>query len=66
MDSLRFEECFIEWVRSLAGVGAGQLCIDGTTMRGTGLGDSSPQHMVSVWASGCGLILYNGSRRWFG
>lgn len=57
MDPLRFEECFTEWVRSLAGGGTGQVCIDGKTLRGTGRGDSSPLHMVSAWASDWGLVL---------
>jgi len=57
MNPLRFEECFTEWVRSLAGDGAGAVSIDGKTLRGSGRGGRSPLHMVSTWASASGLVL---------
>ncbi len=54
-----FEECFINWMRSLTGVFKGLVAIDGKTLRRShdrGSGRSAI-HMVSAWASENGLVL---------
>ena len=52
IDSTVFEQCFVEWVSSIADLSKGQvLAIDRKTLRGTRAnGRKSPIHMVSAWA----------------
>ncbi|MCK5815812.1 MAG: ISAs1 family transposase [Flavobacteriaceae bacterium] len=52
IDSSQLENCFIEWISSIADLSSGQLiAIDGKTIRGAKRkGEKSPIHMVSAWA----------------
>ena len=52
IDSTVFEQCFVEWVNSIADLSKGQvLVIEGKTLRGAKAnGRKSPIHMVSAWA----------------
>jgi predicted transposase YbfD/YdcC len=55
-----FESCVREWLVGLVGKpGMGHLAIDGKTLRGSGNGKKGwrPLHLVSAWASECGLSL---------
>jgi predicted transposase YbfD/YdcC len=54
-----FQECFIEWVRDVAGTIKGVIAIDGKTLRRShdrGLGKKAI-HMVSAWAAENSLVL---------
>ena len=54
-----FQECFIEWVRDVAGTIEGVIAIDGKTLRRShdrGIGKKAI-HMVSAWAAENSLVL---------
>jgi predicted transposase YbfD/YdcC len=54
-----FQECFIEWVRDVAGTIKGVIAIDGKTLRRShdrGIGKKAI-HMVSAWAAENSLVL---------
>jgi len=59
IDHQQFEDCFIQWVSSLAGIVKGQVvAIDGKTIRGAkSHGKKSPIHLVSAWASENNMVL---------
>ena len=59
IDSVQLENCFVEWVSSLANLSSGQqIAIDGKTIRGAKhKGKKSPIHMVSAWACENNLVL---------
>ena len=59
IDSTVFEQCFVEWVNSIADLSKGQvLAIDRKTLRGAKAnGRKSPIHMVSAWACQNNLVL---------
>jgi predicted transposase YbfD/YdcC len=59
IDSMQFENCFIQWVNSITKVTKGQvIAIDGKTLRGAkSNGKKSPVHMVSAWANENNLVL---------
>ena len=59
IDSIQLENCFIEWVNSIADLSLGQIiAIDGKTIRGAKhKGKKSPIHMVSAWACENNLVL---------
>lgn len=59
IDSIQLENCFIEWVSSIADLSLGQIiAIDGKTIRGAKhKGKKSPIHMVSAWACENNLVL---------
>ena len=55
LDVTRFNACFMAWMQEvLPAEAAGQLCVDGKTLRGSG---AKPLHVVSAVASGSGLSL---------
>ena len=55
LDAARFNACFIAWMQEvLPTEAAGQVCIDGKTLRGSG---AKPLHVVSAVASATGLSL---------
>ena len=58
IDSEQFENCFIEWVSTLAQLQPREvIAIDGKTIRGAKAnGKKSPVHMVSAWASENNLV----------
>ena len=54
-----FQECFIDWVRAVAGTIEGVIAIDGKTLRRShdrGIGKKAI-HMVSAWAAENSLVL---------
>jgi len=59
IDSKCFENCFIEWVNTLATLNDKEVvAIDGKTLRGAkSNGKKSPIHMVSAWASEQHMVL---------
>lgn len=59
IDSLEFEQCFMEWITSISTLTTGQvISIDGKTIRGAKYhGIKSAIHMVSAWASENNLVL---------
>jgi hypothetical protein len=59
INSIQLENCFIEWVSSIADLSLGQIiAIDGKTIRGAKhKGKKSPIHMVSAWACENNLVL---------
>jgi predicted transposase YbfD/YdcC len=59
LDSLEFETCFLEWVKSVAELTEGEIVsIDGKTVRGSrGKGAKSAIHMVSAWAGTNNMVL---------
>lgn len=59
LDSLQFENCFLEWVKSVAELTDGEIIsIDGKTVRGSrGKGVKSAIHMVSAWAGMNNMVL---------
>ena len=59
IDSLEFENCFIEWITSISTLSTGQvIAIDGKTIRGAkSHGKKSAIHMVSAWACDNNLVL---------
>jgi len=55
LDADRFNACFMAWMHEvLPAAAAGQVCVDGKTLRGTG---AKPLHVVSAVASATGLCL---------
>ena len=55
LDVARFNACFMAWMQEvLPAEAAGQVCVDGKTLCGTG---AKPLHVVSAVASGSGLSL---------
>ena len=50
IDSLEFEQCFIDWISSISTLATGQvIAIDGKTIRGAkSHGKKSPIHMISA------------------
>ncbi len=53
-----FESAFRRWVGGLVpAVSTGTLAVDGKTIRGSGDGENRPIHMVSAFATECGLVL---------
>lgn len=55
LDVARFNACFMAWMHEvLPAEAAGQLCVDGKTLRGSG---PKPLHVVSAVASASGLSL---------
>ena len=53
-----FESAFRRWVGGLVpAIARGTLAVDGKTIRGSGDGQRSPIHMVSAFATECGLVL---------
>jgi predicted transposase YbfD/YdcC len=59
IDSEQFEDCFIQWINTLAKITQGEVvAIDGKTIRGAKAnGKKSPVHMVSAWANDNNLVL---------
>jgi predicted transposase YbfD/YdcC len=59
IDSEHFEQCFIEWVQTLAALQPREvIAIDGKTIKGAkASGRKSPVHMVSAWANENNLVL---------
>ncbi|MDR1011411.1 MAG: ISAs1 family transposase [Opitutaceae bacterium] len=59
LDPKQLEECFLEWIKSVAQLTQGEVVsIDGKTLRGTMTrGDKSFVHMVSAWASVNNMVL---------
>lgn len=59
IDSTVFEQCFVEWVSSIADLSKGQvIAIDGKTLCGAkSNGKKSSIHMVSAWACQNNLVL---------
>jgi len=57
LDPRAFERCCLSWLRAAADlVGAGQIAIDGKTLRGSA-GALRPLHLVSAWATQANLTL---------
>jgi predicted transposase YbfD/YdcC len=63
LDPDELERCFLQWVRAIAKLTAGEVvAIDGKTLRGSGAGDKKAMvQMVSAWANRNNLVL--GQRR---
>jgi predicted transposase YbfD/YdcC len=58
LDPRAFARCCLAWLREVAGlVGAGQIAIDGKTLRGSAGADLGPLHLVSAWATAANLTL---------
>jgi len=59
IDSIKFEECFLNWVNSLSSISKGQvIAFDGKTIRGAkSCGKKSPIHMVSAWACENNIVM---------
>ncbi len=58
LDAARFEQCFIDWMRSAEGVLQGQeINIDGKTVRGSRSDLNKAIHIVSAYAGSLGLTL---------
>jgi hypothetical protein len=59
IDSIKLENCFIEWVSSIAALSSGQIiAIDGKTIRGAKhTGEKSPIYLVSAWDCENNLVL---------
>lgn len=59
LDPAELEKSFLDWVRSLARLTAGDVvAIDGKSLRGTAKVEGKPiVHMVSAWASANNLVL---------
>jgi predicted transposase YbfD/YdcC len=59
LDPAELEKSFLDWVRSLTGLTAGEVvAIDGKSLRGTAKAEGKPiVHMVSAWASANNLVL---------
>ena len=61
LDAARFTTCFMAWMQEvLPAERAGQRCVDGKILRGSG---PKPLHIVSVVASASGLSLAGASGR---
>ena len=58
LDPEQFEACFLSWIKSLRLI-TGQVAIDGKTLRRSHdqTNGKKALHMVSAWASECGLVL---------
>ncbi len=54
-----FQESFASWIRSVTGIFEGLIAIDGKTLRRSHdrRAGKAAIHMVSAWASECGLVL---------
>jgi predicted transposase YbfD/YdcC len=58
LDPRAFERCCLAWLRAAADlVGAGQIAIDGKTLRGSAGSPLGPLHLVSAWATQARLTL---------
>lgn len=58
LDPRTFEDAFRRWVGGIVpAVGSGTLAVDGKTVRGSGDGQHGPIHLVSAYATNCGLVL---------
>lgn len=58
LDPRTFEDAFRRWVGGIVpAVGSGTLAVDGKTVRGSGDGKNGPIHVVSAFATECGLVL---------
>lgn len=60
LDPISLSECFAQWVKNMISQGNLRgICIDGKAQRGTALPGESNSfvHIVSAWATGCGLTL---------
>ena len=58
IDPRQFEDAFRRWVGGIVpALGAGTLAVDGKTVRGSGDGARGPIHLVSAYATDCGLVL---------
>ena len=59
IDSLEFEQCFIDWISSISTLATGQvIAIDGKTIRGAkSHGKKPPIHMISAWATDNNIVL---------
>ena len=59
LDPAELEKSFLDWVRSLTRLTAGEVvAIDGKSLRGTAQAEGTPiVHMVSAWASANNLVL---------
>ncbi|MHB1371288.1 MAG: ISAs1 family transposase, partial [Pseudomonadaceae bacterium] len=58
LDPRTFEDAFRRWVGGIVpAVGCGTLAVDGKTVRGSGDGERGPIHLVSAYATDCGLVL---------
>jgi predicted transposase YbfD/YdcC len=58
LDPRLFEAAFRRWVGGLVpAVASGTLAVDGKTVRGSGDGATNPIHVVSAFATECGLVL---------
>lgn len=52
LDPRQFERCCVAWLREAAQlVNAGQIAIDGKTLRGSASAGLKPLHLVSAWAT---------------
>ena len=53
-----FQECFLAWIKSMTDI-AGQIAVDGKTMRGSfdTFNERLSQHVVSAYGSDSGLVL---------
>jgi predicted transposase YbfD/YdcC len=58
LDPDELERCFLQWVRAIAKLTAGEVvAIDGKSLRGSGAGGKAMVHMVSAWANRNNLVL---------
>jgi predicted transposase YbfD/YdcC len=58
IDPKKFNACFIEWMRALAGTTEGKLiAIDGKTVRGSGNKTRAALHLVNAWVLENNLVL---------
>jgi predicted transposase YbfD/YdcC len=58
LDPRAFERCCLAWLREVASLlGAGQIAIDGKTLRGSAGAALGPLHLVSAWAAQAQLTL---------
>jgi predicted transposase YbfD/YdcC len=58
LDPRTFEDAFRRWVSGIVpALGSGTLAVDGKTVRGSGDGQNGPIHVVSAFATECGLVL---------
>ncbi len=59
LDAEQFQDCFIAWVKSLTGLDADIIAIDGKTLRRSYQkgGAKAPIHMISAWSTRQNLVL---------
>lgn len=57
LDHKQFEECFINWAKSIADKTGDAIAIDGKCLRGSRTEDSNLVNMVSAWCGENGIIL---------